>query len=97
MASNLQQRILPAVGPSIALPTTPAATRIAWRHAIAALVLVIAWILVCYASTALAMAQIWLRSETFAHGVVVVPIVLWLVWRQRTELARMTPHPAGRT
>ena len=33
------------------------------------------------------MVGIWWRSETFAHGFLVLPISLWLVWRQRGELA----------
>jgi exosortase A len=37
--------------------------------------------------------SIWHRSETFAHGYVVVPIVLWLVWAKRDELARIPPEP----
>jgi exosortase A len=35
----------------------------------------------------------WSNSETFAHGFVVPPIVLWLAWRQRAALARITPQP----
>ncbi|HZX31541.1 MAG TPA: exosortase A, partial [Rhodocyclaceae bacterium] len=35
-------------------------------------------------------------SETFAHGFLVVPIVLWLVWRQRDELAGLSPCPDHR-
>ena len=35
------------------------------------------------------MATIWLRSETFVHGLVVVPISLWLLWRDRVRLAAM--------
>ena len=36
----------------------------------------LAWVLVIHGETTLAMATIWWRSETFAHGFVIVPIVL---------------------
>jgi exosortase A len=37
--------------------------------------------------TFMSMADIWERSETFAHGYVILPISLWLVWRNREYLA----------
>ena len=37
------------------------------------------------------MAQIWWRSETFAHGMVVYPISLWLIWRKRRSLQPFVP------
>ncbi len=39
------------------------------------------------------MAVIWTRSETFTHGFLVLPISLWLVWRERAALAALTPRP----
>jgi exosortase A len=37
------------------------------------------------------MVSVWSQSETFAHGVLIGPICLVLVWRQRAELARSRP------
>ncbi len=37
------------------------------------------------------MAEIWERSETFAHGYLVFPITIWLIWRQRDTLATIQP------
>jgi exosortase A len=51
-------------------------------------------ILLLFRDTFVAMAGIWSRSETFAHAWLVPPIVLWLVWRLRAELAPLTPQPA---
>lgn len=42
--------------------------------------------------TAWSMVQIWERSETFAHGYIILPISLWLVWRKRAALALVTPR-----
>jgi len=39
------------------------------------------------------MAAIWYRSETFAHGFLVLPISLWLVWRERAVLAKLAARP----
>ena len=50
-----------------------------------------AWLLAWYWPTAQGIAAIWWRSETFAHGLVVLPICAWLVWRRRDRLARPQP------
>ena len=56
-----------------------------WRQALPALVLLWLWTRVLYRDTSLGMVQIWARSDTFTHGFLVLPIVLWLVWRARTK------------
>ena len=38
------------------------------------------------------MAEIWERSETFAHGYLVFPITAWLIWRRREVLAAISPR-----
>ena len=43
--------------------------------------------------TFLSMEEVWARSETFAHGYLIVPISVWLIWRKREELAQIRPHP----
>jgi len=89
MASSLSDPRLA----SARLATAPDA-RATWRQAVVALAVVILAILGLYASTAASMARTWANSETFAHGFVVVPIVLWLVWRMRGTLASVAPRPA---
>ena len=37
---------------------------------------------------------IWWRAETYAHGFLILPIVAYLIWQKRTELACVTPRPA---
>lgn len=46
-----------------------------------------------YAESGRSMVEIWRSSDTFSHGLVVVPIALWLVWRRRSELARVSIAP----
>ncbi len=65
-----------------------------WRVALAALALALVWIVVCFFGTAAAMVGIWARSETFAHGFVVAPISLWLIWRMRERLRAFDPRPS---
>ena len=65
-----------------------------WRQALVALMLLIAWTLFLYRDTAIAMVTIWERSETFTHGFLVPPIVLWLIWRQRRSIAAQAIEPA---
>jgi exosortase A len=50
-------------------------------------VLLLVWVLALYFPTTISMVSIWRRSETFAHGFVVFPIFVYLLWRQRDELA----------
>ena len=73
--------------------TIPDAAATGWRTALPALVLAIVAILAIYWQTAESIEAIWSRSETFAHGYLIVPISLWLIWTQRKELARLTPSP----
>ena len=39
-------------------------------------VCLLAWVLAVYGHTTYSMVSIWERSETFAHGFVVIPIFL---------------------
>lgn len=95
----------PDTGESAAMPedsrlsTPSAALRLpvahpAWRGALVALLLVLAWVLVWYRDAAVGMVSIWARSETFTHGFVVAPVALWLIWQRRAELGALAPRPA---
>ncbi len=44
--------------------------------------------------TAVEMASIWWRSETFAHGLVVLPISVWLLWGTHDDMVRQPLRPA---
>ncbi|MDO9189435.1 MAG: archaeosortase/exosortase family protein, partial [Sulfurimicrobium sp.] len=53
----------------------------------------IAAILLIYQQTVMSTVAIWERSETFAHGFLIFPISLYLMWTQRRTLAAITPRP----
>ena len=38
--------------------------------------------------------DIWIRSETFAHGFIIAPISLWLIWTRRSTLKNLEPEYA---
>ncbi|MES2298307.1 MAG: exosortase A [Pseudomonadota bacterium] len=70
-----------------------AAPPLRWR-AIALPICASCALLLLYRGTVFAMADTWVHSETFAHGAVIAPICLWLVWRQRTSLAKLPCAPS---
>ncbi|MFZ6748693.1 exosortase A [Undibacterium sp. Ren11W] len=45
-----------------------------------------------YFSTAKSIVGIWNTSETFAHGYIILPISLWLIWRRRDLILGMRPQ-----
>jgi exosortase A len=58
-----------------------------------ALILVIfVWALV-YQDALLSMEAIWARSDTFAHGYFILPISLWLIWRDKAYLKLCKVQP----
>lgn len=63
-----------------------------WKPTLAAIAAILLWIGYWYWGTLEAMAQIWWRSETYAHGLIVPPIALWLIWRDRERAATQAPH-----
>lgn len=62
-----------------------------WWLVLVALYVVVVMLL--FYDTAASIVSIWMRSQTFAHGFLVVPISLWLIWRRREELALIPPKP----
>src|SRR5690349_2510816 len=63
------------------------------RVVVAAIAFAIAWILLLYGDTTRSIVSIWIRSPTFTHGFLVVPVVLALVWRRRRALATVAVKP----
>ncbi len=62
-----------------------------WRsHTIAAVVFSTLLLAIFYETT-WSMVDIWWRSETFAHGFLIFPISIWLIWGKRFELTSLNP------
>jgi exosortase A len=60
---------------------------------IALIVLAMLAPLALFFPTAASIVAIWNSSETFAHGYVIVPISLWLIWRKRENFLLYPPRP----
>lgn len=60
-----------------------------------ALALTLLWVVGWYWQTAQEIADIWRRSDTFAHGLVVLPAFAWLVWDARERIGELQPQPVG--
>ena len=64
-----------------------------WRIAAVLSLATIVVILILYHQTVLSTIAIWERSETFAHGFLIFPISIYLIWTRRKTLAEITPRP----
>ena len=64
------------------------------QQALAILLLALAAVVLLYHATFWSMLELWSRSQTFAHGFLIVPISCWLAWRQRARLAALAPRPS---
>ena len=64
------------------------------QQAMLLLLLAMAAIVLLYHATFWSMLELWSRSQTFAHGFLIVPISCWLAWRQRVRLAALAPQPS---
>ncbi len=62
------------------------------RFLVSLALLLLAWTLV-YQDALIAMEAIWSRSDTFAHGYFILPISLWLLWRDKANLLASTVQP----
>ena len=64
-----------------------------WRLALPILAVAVLAVPAIYWDTAKSLAAIWSTSQTFAHGYLIVPITLLLVWMKRREVAALAPRP----
>ena len=65
----------------------------AWLMAGLAFALATALLFVLRFEAPAAMVRVWLASETFGYGFLILPIVLFLIWQRRAGLRRLTPRP----
>ena len=63
-----------------------------WRLALPLTIVVLVGLIAVFFDTARSIVNIWNNYETFTHGYIIVPVCLWLIWLQRANLARATPH-----
>ena len=67
----------------------------AWATHGGALALVAIVIVALFLGDAADLARIWWTSTTFGHCLFIGPVIAWLVWQRRGELARLDPVAWG--
>jgi exosortase A len=77
------------VGTLTARPPPPS-----WAAALPVFATGVVFLFGLYGPTIEAMVRTWLRSDTYAHGILVLPISIWLIWRRRHVLRQLEPRPA---
>jgi len=87
MKGTVPQAATAASAAYIAGPVLP------WRMATILVLATITVMLAIYQQTVLSTVAIWQRSETFAHGFLIFPISIYLIWTKRKPLAEITPRP----
>lgn len=77
---------------TLAAPPAFARAGSVWRSQLIALALAAAAILLLFARDAVDMATIWWTSSTYNHCVLIPPLIAWLIWQRRPELAELIPR-----
>ncbi|MGY6274682.1 exosortase A [Methylomonas sp. MgM2] len=62
-----------------------------WHRPMLILLIAVFVSIAAFSSTWLSIVAIWNRSETFAHGFLVAPISVWLVWNRRENYRNLIP------
>ena len=75
---------------SLALPVDRSAAT-PWRRHLVALGVAAAAILLLFRADAVRLADTWWTSTTYGHCLFIGPVLAWLVWQRRSELAQLAP------
>ena len=80
--------------PHIELKIAQADQQRQWR-AVGLVMLAVATVFAVFWPTVRSMIDIWSRSDTFAHGWLVVPAFVWFTWERRRQLAAQPRREAA--
>ena len=61
----------------------------AWKARLIQLFVLVLFIVTAYRETLASMVETWWRSETFAHGFLILPISLYLIWKRKDSVKRV--------
>ncbi|CAB1276775.1 exosortase A [Candidatus Nitrosacidococcus tergens] len=64
-----------------------------WVFAASTVSFILIALLLIYRDTLTSIIAIWLRSETFTHGILIFPISGYMIWTRRKELQQIQPKP----
>ncbi|SFF95208.1 exosortase A [Neptunomonas qingdaonensis] len=65
-----------------------------WRYFLPVVVIYLLLYTALFYETLGSMLSIWMRSETFTHAFLILPISIWLVWEKREHLQYEQPRPS---
>lgn len=65
-----------------------------WRYFLPIIVIYLLLYSALFYETLGSMISIWIRSETFTHAFLILPISIWLVWEKRDHLQYERPKPS---
>ncbi|WP_372739342.1 exosortase A [Neptunomonas sp.] len=65
-----------------------------WRYFLPVVVIYLLLYTALFYETLGSMVSIWMRSETFTHAFLILPISIWLVWEKRQHLQYEQPKPS---
>ncbi|MBA6412707.1 exosortase A [Parahaliea sp. F7430] len=76
------------------VPSSLSSTATVNGWGLASILVALYWcaVFIMFAETALSIQAIWARSDTFAHGYLILPISIWLVYRKKEELRLCRPQ-----
>ncbi|HBV21654.1 MAG TPA: exosortase A [Nitrosomonas sp.] len=57
-------------------------------------ILAVTGILIIYHETAWSMVATWYRSDTYAHGFLILPFVIYLIWTKRGSIVALDQQPS---
>ncbi len=63
-----------------------------WKKPLWALLIVLLIFVWAFSESWVSMVNIWTRSDTFAHGYLVAPASLWLIWTRKDKLIQIHPQ-----
>lgn len=65
-----------------------------WKLPLLCLCAAYVGIFVLYSGTLSTIVDKWVNSDTYAHGVLVVPLSIYMIWTKISHLSRMAPRPS---
>jgi len=65
-----------------------------WREHLLLLFTALLGLMWIYQGTLLSLISLWQSSETYAHGFIIYPISMYIIWRQRVYLSSFAPCPS---
>jgi len=69
-------------------------TSTVWKLAVALFACLSLVLIIAYWPTAESIVTTWLRSQTFTHGILILPISGYMIWTRRQALSHVTPAPS---